>query len=168
MEAHLSEVEQRDDLSIERITLYNQLGRYTEAKELIAARNFHPWEGGEGKITGQYVLCRIELAKIALSEKRYADALVLLDETNVYPFNLGEGKLANAEENDIWYYKGEALRGLGNEQQAIVASSKQPLARQNHNRLSFTMTNSPTRFSIKVWHGVHWAGKTRRAVALTN
>ena len=53
----------------ERITLYNQLGRYTEAKELIAARNFHPWEGGEGKITGQYVLCRIELAKIALSEK---------------------------------------------------------------------------------------------------
>ena len=119
LEAHLSEVEQRDDLSIERITLYNQLGRYTEAKELIAARNFHPWEGGEGKITGQYVLCRIELAKIALSEKRYADALVLLDETNVYPFNLGEGKLANAEENDIWYYKGEALRGLGNEQQAI-------------------------------------------------
>ena len=89
LEAHLSEVEQRDDLSIERITLYNQLGRYTEAKELIAARNFHPWEGGEGKITGQYVLCRIELAKIALSEKRYADALVLLDETNVYPFKFG-------------------------------------------------------------------------------
>ena len=54
----------------------------------------------------QYVLCRIELAKIALSEKRYADALVLLDETDAYPFNLGEGKLANAEENDIWYYKG--------------------------------------------------------------
>ena len=60
---------------------------------MIAARNFHPWEGGEGKITGQYVLCRIEL-KIALSEKRYADALVLLDETDVYPFNLGEEKLA--------------------------------------------------------------------------
>ena len=69
-------------------------------------------------------MCRIELAKIALSEKRYADALVLLDETNVYPFNLGEGKLANAEENDIWYYKGEALRGLGNEQQAIDCFTK--------------------------------------------
>ena len=124
MEAHLPEVEQRDDLSIERITLYNQSGRYAEAKELIAARNFHPWEGGEGKITGQYVLCRVELAKIALSEKRYADALVLLDETDAYPFNLGEGKLANAEENDIWYYKGEAFRGLGNEQQAIDCFTK--------------------------------------------
>ena len=41
---------------------------------------------------------------------------------SAYPFNLGEGKLANAEENDIWYYKGEAFRGLGNEQQAIDLS----------------------------------------------
>ena len=32
--------------------------------------------------------------------------------------------LANAEENDIWYYKGEALRGLGNEQQAIDCFTK--------------------------------------------
>ncbi|WP_455672978.1 DUF5107 domain-containing protein [Phocaeicola sp.] len=120
LEAHLPEVEERDDLSIERITLYNQLGRYAEAKALIAARNFHPWEGGEGKITGQYVLCRIELAKIALCEGRYADALALLEETDAYPYNLGEGKLANAEENDIWYYKGEALRGLGNEEQATA------------------------------------------------
>lgn len=32
LEAHLPEVEQRDDLSIERITLYNQSGRYAEAK----------------------------------------------------------------------------------------------------------------------------------------
>ena len=60
LEAHLSEVEQRDDLSIERITLYNQLGRYTEAKELIAARNFHPWEGEKEKLTGHmYVPYRI-------------------------------------------------------------------------------------------------------------
>ena len=119
LEAHSAEVEQRDDLSIERITLYNQLGRYAEAKELIAARNFHPWEGGEGKITGQYVLCRVELAKIALRKQRYADALTLLEETESYPHNLGEGKLINAEENDIWYYKGEALRGLGDAEQAM-------------------------------------------------
>ncbi|HAC43061.1 MAG TPA: hypothetical protein DCE73_07650, partial [Paraprevotella xylaniphila] len=46
LEAHPAETESRDDLSIERITLYNQLGRYEEAKALIAARKFHPWEGG--------------------------------------------------------------------------------------------------------------------------
>ena len=37
LEAHPAETESRDDLSIERITLYNQLGRYEEAEALIAA-----------------------------------------------------------------------------------------------------------------------------------
>lgn len=124
LEAHLPETEERDDLSIERITLYNQLGRYAEAKALIESRKFHPWEGGEGKITGQYVLCRVELARIALREQRYADALALLKETENYPYNLGEGKLANAEENDIWYYKGEAYRGLGDEENAKACFEK--------------------------------------------
>ena len=31
---------------------------------------------------------------------------------------MGEGKLINAEENDIWYYKGLAYRGLGDEENA--------------------------------------------------
>lgn len=118
LDSHLDQVNQRDDLSIERITLYNQLERYAEAKALIAARQFHPWEGGEGKITGQYVLCHVELAKIALQEKRYADALALLEATDSYPHNLGEGKLNNAEENDIWYYKGKAWSGLGEKEKA--------------------------------------------------
>ena len=26
-------------------------------------RNFHPWEGGEGKVTGQYVAILVEMAK---------------------------------------------------------------------------------------------------------
>lgn len=109
---------QRDDLCIERITLYNQLGKYKEAMEFINARKFHPWEGGEGKITKQYILCRIELAKQAIANKQYEEALRLLHETDAYPHNLGEGKLANAEENDIDYYKGIAYRGLSDEQKA--------------------------------------------------
>ena len=60
----------------------------------------------------------MELAKIALREHRYADALDLLQATDQYPYNLGEGKLINAEENDIWYYKGLAYRGLGDEENA--------------------------------------------------
>lgn len=118
LEKHLPLVEQRDDLCIERITLYNQLGQYEKAKELIAARHFHPWEGGEGKVTGQYVLCRMELAKKAIAEKRFDEAARLLKETESYPHNLGEGKLANAEENDIHYYRGLSYQGLGDQQKA--------------------------------------------------
>jgi tetratricopeptide (TPR) repeat protein len=124
LEKHLPLVEQRDDLCIERITLYNQLGEYEKARRLIAARKFHPWEGGEGKVTGQYILCRVQLAKQAIEEKRYADALQLLHETDAYPHNLGEGKLINAEENDVDYYKGLAYRGLND-----VANARKHLER---------------------------------------
>ncbi|GAB6120313.1 DUF5107 domain-containing protein [Dysgonomonas termitidis] len=112
-------VAERDDLCIERITLYNHLGRYAEAKDLIASRKFHPWEGGEGKITKQYTVCRIELAKQAINSKKYDEAVTLLHEIDSFPHNLGEGKLTTAEENDIDYYKGIAYRGLGNEEKAI-------------------------------------------------
>lgn len=115
LEKHLHLVTQRDDLYIERITLCNQLGMYEKAMELINQRRFHPWEGGEGKVTGQYILCRLELAKILIKEKNFDKALQLLHETDSYPYNLGEGKLINAEENDINYYKGIAYKGLNDE-----------------------------------------------------
>lgn len=127
LEKYAGLVEQRDDLCIERITLYNQLGRHEKAKELISGRKFHPWEGGEGKVTGQYILCHIELAKKAISDKRFEEALILLNATDTYPHNLGEGKLENAEENDILYYKGLAYRGLedeGNAQRCFTLATQ--------------------------------------------
>ena len=119
LESHASLVEQRDDLCIERITLYNDLADYRKARELIAARKFHPWEGGEGKVTGEYVRCRLEPAKLAIADGRFADALTLLCETDVYPENLGEGKLPTMEENELDYYKGVAYRGVGDEDSAL-------------------------------------------------
>lgn len=53
------------------------------------------------------------MAKIAIAENRFAEALQLLQETEFYPHNLGEGKLKNAEENEVFYYKGLAYKGLG-------------------------------------------------------
>ncbi|MCL1934014.1 MAG: DUF5107 domain-containing protein [Candidatus Azobacteroides sp.] len=118
LEARMNLVQKRDDLYLEYITLLNQLGRYEEAKTMIDKRKFHPWEGGEGKVTGQYVLCRLELAKKTIAGKKYNEALALLNETDAYPDNLGEGKLFNAEENDIHYYKGIAYKGLGDMEHA--------------------------------------------------
>ncbi len=106
LENHLPLVESRDDLYLERITLYNQLAGYSKAKELIASYNFHPWEGGEGKVVGQYLICHLELAKQSIELGDYDDALKLLNKAEVYPINLGEGKLYGAQENDVHYLKG--------------------------------------------------------------
>ena len=99
-------IAQRDDLVLEEITLLNQLGRYEEAKEKLDAHQFHPWEGGEGKVPAQYQFCRIEMAK-----KNHKDAKSLLEECLVYPPHLGEGKLYGAQDNDILYYLGRYEEG---------------------------------------------------------
>jgi len=119
LEVHMDLVEQRDDLFVERIALYNQLGRYEIAKELCASRKFHPWEGGEGKVTFQYTYCRLQLAKRVIEAGNFSLALQYLNETDTYPHNLGEGKLSTVNENDVEYYKGVCYRGLHDEENAV-------------------------------------------------
>ncbi|GAA4307799.1 DUF5107 domain-containing protein [Compostibacter hankyongensis] len=113
LERHLSLVEDRDDLYLERITLYNQLGQYGTARQLLAARKFHPWEGGEGKVVRQYLICHLELGRQALLSRDFKKALLLLQACEQYPHNLGEGKLYGTQENDIHYLQGCALEGMG-------------------------------------------------------
>ncbi|MFC4307084.1 DUF5107 domain-containing protein [Cohnella boryungensis] len=111
-------VEQRDDLYVEYVTLLNLQGAHREAVDALSARRFHPWEGGEGKVTGQYVLAYVELGKQALAEGRFAQAAELLTQALTYPENLGEGKLAGAQENHVYYYLGCAYEGQGESDQA--------------------------------------------------
>ena len=105
-------IAQRDDLILEEITLLNQLGRYEEAMQKLDAHQFHPWEGGEGKVPAQYQICRIEIAKKLLKDDlQSVKARQLLEECLVYPPHLGEGKLYGAQDNDILYFLGRYEEG---------------------------------------------------------
>ena len=107
-------IQRRDDLVLEEITLLNQTGRYEKAMQKLDAHIFHPWEGGEGKVSAQYQICRVELAKQALTRRDFKDAIRLLSECLDYPHHLGEGKLYGAQENDFHYLLGLAYEGMGN------------------------------------------------------
>ena len=114
-------LQQRDDLRLEEITLLNQVGLYGDAKVLLDCHQFHPWEGGEGKVPAQYQVCRVELAKRLLSEKGKVNsdkfaaakqkAKQLLEECLEYPHHLGEGKLYGAQDNDFLYFLGRYEEG---------------------------------------------------------
>ncbi|MCM3782381.1 DUF5107 domain-containing protein [Neobacillus mesonae] len=121
LEGHADLVGERDDLYLEYVTLHNTVKRHEEALRLLAERIFHPWEGGEGKVTGQYVLAKVELAKKALAEGRYKQAIEGLHEATVYPIHLGEGKLTGTQENHIYYYLGCAYAALGLSKEAKEA-----------------------------------------------
>ncbi|HWQ12153.1 MAG TPA: DUF5107 domain-containing protein [Roseiflexaceae bacterium] len=113
LEQHSELVARRDDLVIEQVSLLNRLGRHAEALEVLMGRTFHPWEGGEGKVTGQYVASLVEQARTLIDAGEHARAIVLLERAQVYPHNLGEGKLHGAQENHIFYLLGCAYEGLG-------------------------------------------------------
>ncbi|HLH52968.1 MAG TPA: DUF5107 domain-containing protein [Verrucomicrobiae bacterium] len=133
LQEHRGLVEAREDLLIEFITLLNSLGHHRSAFDLLMARKFHPWEGGEGKVTGQYVVSLVERAKelLGISEpsRDPADhpgnpveaarlAIRLLERARVYPENLGEGKLHGAAENHVLYWLGTAHARAGEQHSA--------------------------------------------------
>ncbi|MFN8466888.1 MAG: DUF5107 domain-containing protein [Caldilineaceae bacterium] len=116
LQQHAALVEQRDDLSIERIGLLNLLDRPDEAYALLMGRNFHPWEGGEGKATAQYVASLVAKARAHLAKGEAPAAIQCLEAAQIYPYNLGEGKLYGAQENHVFYYLGQAYRALGDDE----------------------------------------------------
>jgi tetratricopeptide (TPR) repeat protein len=113
LDEHPACVRERDDLSLERVTLLNQLGRHDEALQSLEGRNYHPWEGGEGNVSAQYVLALAELARRAIVDDRRQDAIAILERARQWPESIGEGKLVGIQENNIHYWLGEAYRRLG-------------------------------------------------------
>ncbi len=122
LEKHLHLAEERDALYIEYIALLNDTKQYDKALDCLTAHRFHPWEGGEGKVSTQY---RYALTQKALgllginspvakciddahlaNEENIKEAIRLLEMTKVYPENLGEGKLPNVQDNIADYYLG--------------------------------------------------------------
>lgn len=115
---NLENARQRDDLYLEIVSIYNTLGDHENAYNLLMSRKFHPWEGGEGKVSEQYILSLVELAKNHIFSSNYVTAIEFLEKAQFYPENLGEGKLPGAQENDIFYWLGCSYQGLGNTDKA--------------------------------------------------
>lgn len=108
----------RDDLYTIYISFLNRAGRNEEALSLLSTRIFHPWEGGEGKVTKEYITALRELALMKMEAGSFQEALELLDRAMVYPHNLGEGKLEGCKDNEIHYMKGLCLEKMGDAEKA--------------------------------------------------
>ncbi len=119
LDAHRETTFLRDDLYAEYCALLNDVGEYDRALKLLMGRRFHPWEGGEGKVTAQYAVALKQLARQSLAAGDAEKAKTLLERTLVFPPNLGEGKLEGARDNDIYYYLGLCRRAMGDEKAAM-------------------------------------------------
>ncbi|GGF06076.1 DUF5107 domain-containing protein [Hymenobacter cavernae] len=156
LEAHLPVAEMRDDLFLERAALYNQLDQPAQGYALLMARQFHPWEGGEGKVAGEYLRSLTELAKAALRANRPAEAVAHLTQALApsYPHNLGEGKLPGAPENEVHYWLGCAYEALN--QPAAARAAWQQATAGNSEPTAALFYNDPQPDQI-FYQGLAWA-----------
>ena len=81
---------------------------------------FHPWEGGEGKVSGQYRYALTHKALTLMNDGKYKEAIRLLTDTFTYPDNLGEGKLPNVLDNIAEYYIGCCYSALSAPEKATL------------------------------------------------
>lgn len=117
-EAHPEIWPQRDELYVEYVTLLNLEQEYQKAYDLIMAHQFHPWEGGEGRVAAQYVMSLVQLARKDLAAHAPEQAAEKLRQALVYPHSIGEGKLIIARDSQIHYYLGLAEKALGHAEES--------------------------------------------------
>ncbi|MDO5292046.1 MAG: DUF5107 domain-containing protein [bacterium] len=126
-ESHLNIVKKRDDVMLEYVTLYNMAGMYHKAYDTIMSHKFRPWEGAEGRISGQYKIALVEQAKEEIAQENYKTAETLLCKALIYPENLGEGRLEGTKDNHIYYYLGVVKQALGDQEEAVKCYEKAEL-----------------------------------------
>lgn len=108
LEECLDLVNERDDLTVELAALYNQTGQPEKAQALLEHRRFHPWEGGEGTVLGQYSRTHLSLARQALEAGNARRARKLLEGVLQPPRNLGEAWHLLANRSNVYYWLGMA------------------------------------------------------------
>ena len=113
LEVNRELVEQRDDLTVAWLTLLNRMGRHRDALDELLRRRFHPWEGGEGLVSHEWVVANRDLARQALGDGDARRAVPHARAAMDYPPNLGEGKHLLTPENELQFLMGRCLSAAG-------------------------------------------------------
>ncbi len=118
LEANRELVEKRDDLSVELVALYNQVGRPTDALVLLLSRSFQPWEGGEGLVLGEYERAHLQLGCAALFAGDAPRAGTHFEVAHHPPQSLSEARHLLRNSSNIEFWQGEACALAGDHNRA--------------------------------------------------
>ncbi len=151
---HLQLVEERDDLYLELIALYNLSGNFDLALQLLKKRKFHPWEGGEGKVIGQFRISLISKAFGCLAANDPQCAIQLLEESLSPPDTIGEAKLPLAQDQDVFYLLGCAWAMLGQTKQSRLYFKK---ASEGELEVGEAFFYNDTQADKVLYQGLAWA-----------
>jgi tetratricopeptide (TPR) repeat protein len=118
LEQHAALVNQRDDLSVELASLYNQTEQSERALRTMQSRQFQPWEGGEGLAIAQHVRAHLALGRRALSKGDPLEATKQFEAALENPPGAGEAKHPLANQSNIYYWLGMGWEASGEDERA--------------------------------------------------
>jgi tetratricopeptide (TPR) repeat protein len=155
-------VQQRDDLSVELCALYNQTGQHDKALALVGARNFQPWEGGEGGAFGQWTRSHLALGRSALKRGDSAKACEHFSAALTAPRNLGEAKHLLANQSDIHYWLGCALEAAGDTKKARHHWLAAATFKGDFREMSIRAFSEMTYYSALAWEKLGQRSKAKK------
>lgn len=157
----------RDDLVAEYLNLLNICGELEECKHILSTRKFHPWEGGEGKITSQFIINQIRCAMDCINQGDYSQAAELLRQALQYPSNLGEGRLVGQTDNDIHFLLALCYRLEENDALADYHFAKAKKGKQEIGESKY-YNDQPADYLLYQALSMHYTGETAEAQELLN
>jgi tetratricopeptide (TPR) repeat protein len=157
LQKHVEIANQRDDLSIELATLYNQLGQPANALQILDTRHFQPWEGGEGLVLGQFVRAHLLSGRLALDEGSPGNALTHFEAALRSPHNLSEARHLLANQSDIFFWLGKAHDALGHQADAIASWQRATRQRGDFQQMAVRTVSAMT----------YWTGMAHLALGNT-
>ena len=117
-ETYREEVKRRDDAYLDAVILRMVNGEYETARQMLKEKNFHIYEGGEGKLTKYhrwlYILSAMEYAAAG----NYGQAEMSMKQALVYPAGYGEGKGFLEQDANIFYFAGKIKELSGKSDEA--------------------------------------------------
>jgi tetratricopeptide (TPR) repeat protein len=159
LEKRMALVSLRDDLNVELCALYNQTGQHLKAMQLLNARHFQPWEGGEGGPLGQHVRTQIAFGRDALRHQDYYGALAHFESALTSPLNLGEAKHLLANQSDIHYWAGSACNLLGEKRKARSHWRAAATSQGDFQEMSARAFSEMTYYSALSWKQLGYPAK---------
>jgi tetratricopeptide (TPR) repeat protein len=155
-------VAQRDDLSVELCALYQQTGQPEKALALVSARQFQPWEGGEGGPLGQFVRSHLVLGRRALWRRDATTARDHFAAALTAPHNLGEASHLLANQSDVHFWLGCACSQLGEVKKARGHSLAAATFKGDFQEMSVRAFGEMTYYSALAWRALGHETKARK------
>ncbi len=112
---------QRDDCYLDKLTLISQTGDFEGAIAMAAAKRFHIYEGGEGKLTKQHAWVHVLLGNRLAAEGKLGEAEAVYMKGVNMPKSYGEAKTFFNQEGHIFWSLGLLYEAQGDAEKAKEA-----------------------------------------------